>query len=72
MCVHDKKLMDHRCAFFVPCVQDQFSPDQNRQNQQLFEDQQQMLESEVERLSSLVRDTHTDALMHNMHIHTHA
>jgi hypothetical protein len=31
-----------------------FSPEQNLSNQQLFEDQQQMLEAEVERLSDLV------------------
>ncbi len=40
-------------GWFVP--QDDFTPEQNKQNQQLFEDQQQMLESEVERLSNLVR-----------------
>ncbi len=36
-------------------AQDDFTPEQNAVNQNLFEDQQQMLESEVERLSNLVR-----------------
>ena len=32
-----------------------FTPEQNSVNQQLFEDQQQTLEAEVERLSGLVQ-----------------
>jgi len=33
----------------------EFTADENQVNQQLFEDQQQMLEGEVERLSGLVQ-----------------
>jgi len=41
---------------FGDLYQDQVSPDQNLINQNLFEDQQQQLESQVERLSQLLQD----------------
>ncbi|GAX80454.1 hypothetical protein CEUSTIGMA_g7893.t1 [Chlamydomonas eustigma] len=41
----------------------EFSPEQTVSNQQLFEDQQQMLESEVERLSALITKCKEDLIV---------